>query len=191
MLFHIKKDKDNRLNTDKLLKLSALLALAIIMGYVEYLIPIPIGIPGIKLGLSNVVTLICLCLYSEKEAFLVLFLRIFLSGLLFGNFYSVLFGSMGGTLSFICMFAAFMINGRKSDGIFSITGISMIGGVTHNIGQIVTAAFVINEVRVIYYLPVLMIAGLVTGALTGVLSVYVLRPLGGSTDQSFTGKDRI
>ena len=172
-------DNEHFLNkTDRLLSLSAFLALALIAGYVEYLIPIPVGIPGIKLGLSNVVILICLVICGGREAFIVLILKIFLSGLLFGNYFSTMFSLFGGLLSFAGMYAAFMINGKEERLKLSLIGISMTGGVLHNVGQIICAAFIIKELKVISYLPVLMPAGLLAGGLTGMLSVYVIKPLG-------------
>ncbi|MCR4741085.1 MAG: Gx transporter family protein [Lachnospiraceae bacterium] len=157
--------------------MSALLALSLIIGYVEYLIPLPVGIPGVKPGIANVIVLICLMFYGWKEAFLILLLRIFLQGFLFGNFFGTVFSLFGGILAFLAMSGAYALNGEDERLKLSIIGISMIGGVFHNIGQTLAAAVLIDELRVISYLPVLMSAGLLSGALTGVLAFYLKRPL--------------
>lgn len=140
------------------------LALALILSYVESLIPFSFGIPGIKLGLPNLV--VVLLMYRErngtKEALCVNFLRIILAGFLFSNLYAVLYALAGALVSFFVMFF-----GRKM-GCFSVIGVSVLGGVFHNIGQIVVAMFVVETVYVGYYLPFLIAAGTVTGAVLGV-----------------------
>jgi heptaprenyl diphosphate synthase len=140
------------------------LAVALILSYVESLIPLSIGIPGIKLGLPNAV--VVLLLYEKgniKEAALVNVLRIILSGFLFGSLYSILYALSGAVCSFIVMLVV-----RKLR-CFTVIGVSVTGGVFHNIGQIAVAAFVVESTAVVYYLPFLIIAGTLTGALLGVV----------------------
>ncbi len=151
-------------------ELGFLLAIALILSYVESLIPFTFGIPCIKLGLPNLI--VVLLLYGGKtpgsgarEALLVNILRIFLSGFMFGNLYAILYALSGA----VCSFGA-MVFARKCK-CFSMIGVSVLGGVFHNMGQIVTAMVVVETFAVVYYLPVLIIAGVVTGAALGVLGM--------------------
>ena len=155
----------------KTVELGFFLALALILGYVESLIPFSFGIPGIKLGLPNLI--VVLLLYqgegNAKEALLVNMLRIVLSGFLFSNLYTILYALAGALLSFVAMIAGKRLN------CFSMIGVSVLGGVFHNIGQIVVAMFVVETFYVGYYLPFLIVAGTVTGAVLGVAAME-LRP---------------
>ena len=146
-------------------------ALALIFSYVETLIPIQFGIPGAKLGLANLVIVIVLYKTDWKEALLLSVVRIVLSGFIFGNLFSIIYSLAGGTLSLAVMAAI-----RKDKG-FSVIGVSMAGGVCHNIGQLIVAMIVVQTYQVGYYLPVLLIAGLATGTLIGVISSGVLKRL--------------
>ena len=146
-------------------------ALALIFSYVETLIPINFGIPGAKLGLANLVIVIVLYKMGGKEALLLSVTRIVLSGFLFGNLFAILYSLAGGLFSLAVMG---LVKRRKS---FSIIGVSMAGGVTHNIGQLIVAMLVVKTYQVGYYLPVLMMAGLATGTLIGVISREVLKRL--------------
>ena len=146
-------------------------ALALIFSYVETLIPINFGIPGAKLGLANLVIVIVLYKTGGKEALLLSVTRIVLSGFLFGNLFAILYSLAGGLFSLAVMG---LVKRRKS---FSIIGVSMAGGVTHNIGQLIVAMLVVETYQVGYYLPVLMMAGLATGTLIGVISREVLKRL--------------
>lgn len=139
-------------------------ALSILMGYVEFMIPIPVPIPGVKLGLANVIVIIMLYFMDTKSAFFVSLIRVLLSGLLFAGFAGLLYSLAGAMLSFLVMAAL------KKTGRFSIVGISVSGGVFHNVGQIVVAALVVENVRMAYYLPFLLISGVVTGFLIGIVA---------------------
>lgn len=144
-------------------------SLALILSYVETLIPISFGIPGIKLGLANLVIVIVLYTYGEKEAFLLSVTRILLSGFLFGNLSMILYSMSGGIFSL-----AIMVLLCKTGG-FSIQGVSIAGGVFHNIGQLLLAMMIVETYQVGYYFPVLLISGLVTGLLIGIVSREVLK----------------
>lgn len=146
-------------------------ALAIIFSAVERLIPLPIPAPGVKLGLANVVVVIFLYAFGEKPALFVSVLRIVITGFLFGNGWSVLYSLAGGLASFAAMAA-----GRRSR-LFSVTGVSVLGGVFHNAGQIAVAAAATRSVKLFYYLPVLIAAGELTGVLIGCVAHYTLRHL--------------
>lgn len=142
--------------------------MAMIFSYVEALIPISFGVPGIKLGLANLVVLSGLYRMKPTEVLSVSVARILLIGFLFGNGMSIIYSLSGGLLSFLVMFLL-----RKAGG-FSVVGVSIAGGASHNIGQILVAAAVLKSSGVFYYLPVLIIAGIVTGALMGILTQRVL-----------------
>lgn len=144
-------------------ELGLMLALALILSYVESLIPFSFGIPGIKLGLPNLIVL--LLLYGgrgEREALLVNGLRVILSGFLFSNLYAILYALAGAVFSFAAMYI-----GRRMK-CFSMVGVSVLGGVFHNIGQLLVAMAVVETFAVAYYVPFLLAAGTVTGALLGV-----------------------
>ena len=144
-------------------------ALALILSYVETLIPISFGVPGIKLGLANLVIVIVLYTYGGREALLLSVTRILLSGFLFGSLSMIFYSLAGGVLSL-----AVMVFQRRLGG-FSVQGISMAGGVFHNIGQLLLAMVVVETYQVGYYVPVLLISGLVTGLVIGVISGEVLK----------------
>ncbi len=146
-------------------------ALALIFSYVESLIPINFGIPGVKLGLANLVIVIALYKMKLSEVFLLDIVRVLLSGFLFGNYFSILYSLAGCLLSLLVMVLL------KRTGGFSVMGVSMAGGVAHNVGQLIVAALVVETFSIIYYIPVLLIAGLVTGFLIGFISSEMLKRL--------------
>ena len=144
-------------------------ALALIFSYVETLIPINFGIPGVKLGLANLIIVIVLYQTGWREALLLSVTRIVLAGFLFGSLFSILYSLAGGLLSLAVM--AFI---KRYKG-FSVIGVSIAGGVSHNVGQLAVAMLAVSTWQIGYYLPVLLIAGLLTGALIGVVSREVLK----------------
>lgn len=146
-------------------------ALALIFSYVESLIPIHFGVPGIKLGLANLLIVIFLYKRNAKEALLLSVIRIVLSGFLFANLFSILYSLAGGILSLAVM--AYL----KKRGTFSVVGISIAGGVAHNLGQLVVAMLVVETYRVGYYFPVLLMAGVLTGMLIGIVAAEILKRL--------------
>ena len=149
-----------------------LTALALIFSYVEFLVPLPIPVPGIKLGLANIVAVVCLYLLGEKYAFFINCTRIALAALLFGSLFSALYALAGGIISFAAMALL------KRTGIFSVCGVSMAGGVFHNLAQLTVAAFLVETAQVYYYFPVLLLSGMATGIGIGVLATLILRSLG-------------
>lgn len=146
-------------------------ALALIFSYVETLIPINFGIPGVKLGLANLIIVVALYKLPLQEVYLLSIVRILLSGFIFGNYFSILYSLAGGLLSLSVMALL------KRWNSFSVMGISVAGGVFHNVGQMTVAMLVVETFSVAYYFPVLMIAGLVTGLLIGILSNEMLKRL--------------
>lgn len=153
--------------------LGVFIALALICSYVESLIPFYFGIPGVKLGLTNIVVVIMLYTIGEKEAFVVSMLRIVLAGFLFGNLFSILYSLAGGLLSFLVMYLI------KKFGLLGVVPVSVCGGISHNIGQIVVAAFVVENYNIFYYIPVLLIAGTITGFLIGIVGQEIILRLKG------------
>lgn len=146
-------------------------ALAFVFSYLESLIPFNFGIPGIKLGLANLVIVTALYTVGEKQAFAVSVIRILLAGLTFGGVFSLVYSLAGGILSYCAMLLA------KRCKALSVTGVSLVGGATHNIGQIAAAAVVMETYRIVYYLPVLLLTGAVTGAVIGIVSTLIINRL--------------
>lgn len=151
------------------------LALALICSYVESLIPFYFGVPGVKLGLTNIVVVLLLYTIGAKEAFGISVMRILLAGFLFGNPFSILYSLSGGLLSFLVMYLL-----KKTEKLKVIT-VSVAGGLMHNMGQLLVAALVVENYHVLYYLPVLLIAGFVTGFLIGILSQEIIIRIGKRT----------
>lgn len=146
-------------------------ALALIFSYVETLIPFQIGIPGVKLGLANLIIVIALYKMNLKETYMLSVTRVVLSGFIFANMFSIIYSLAGGLLSLTVMALL------KKKGGFSIMGISIAGGVFHNIGQLIVAMIVVETFSVAYYVPVLLISGLVTGMVIGIVSGEMLKRL--------------
>ena len=161
--------KGNIMNQKKIANLGLFAAVAIIFGYVESLIPFFAGIPGMKLGLANLAVLFILEKYTWKEAALVSVIRIFVIGFMFGNLFSILYSLAGAALSLTIMTLM-----KKKSG-FSILGISVAGGVSHNIGQLLIACLITMTSGLIYYAPALLISGVITGLLIGTLTNEVLK----------------
>lgn len=139
-------------------------SLAILMGYVEMLIPMPLLVPGMKLGLANVIIVIVLYFMDAKAAFFISVVRVVLSGLMFAGFAGLLYSLAGAILSFSIM--VFM----KKTSMFSIIGVSVAGGVFHNVGQIIVATLVVENLKLMYYLPFLIFFGVATGTMIGVVA---------------------
>lgn len=162
--------------TKKIAYSAMLVALGIIFSYVELLIPFSFGVPGIKLGLANLVIVVGIFLLPKLQVLGVLVARIILVAFLFGNMSSLLYSLAGGLCSFSVMCLLIRMKG------FSQIGISMAGGVFHNVGQVLVAACVVESTAVFYYMPVLLIAGLLTGGVIGLVgqrvSVYLIKNKG-------------
>ena len=159
--------RDSRTASRKIALCAMLMAIAMIFSYVEVLIPINLGVPGIKLGIANLVVVVGLFFLPAGEVLMISVARILLMGYLFGNGMSILYSLAGGLLSFLVM----LLKHIKG---FSITGVSIAGGVTHNVAQICVAALVVQNRKLFYYLPALLVAGVITGMLIGILSDRIL-----------------
>ena len=157
-------------DTRKLVLLSIFVASSMILSYVESTLP-PLfpQIPGIKIGLANIVVLLTLYLFSWKEAFFVSLIRVFAMALIFGNFMSFTYSLAGAVASI------FVMSLLKKIRIFSALGVSIAGALFHNAGQVAVAIFMLDTVEIGYYMIVLAVSGAVAGVLTGILAETLLK----------------
>lgn len=155
------------MTTKRVAYCALLTALAMIFGYVEALIPFGFGIPGVKLGLANIVIVLALYMLPACQVFAIQLMRIVLVSFLFGNLSMMLYSLAGGMLSLVVML---LLNRRD---VFSITGVSIAGGVSHNIGQLIVATLVVQNLKIMFYFPIMIMAGLITGCLIGVLACRI------------------
>lgn len=156
--------------TQKLTLAALLIAVMIVLGYVESLIPIS-SVPGIKLGLSNCVLLIALYWLGVRISFEMMVVKVVLLGFLFGNPMMILYSLAGGALSLTVM--TLLVNRRS----ISPIGVGVAGGVTHNIGQVAVALFVLQTPSLLYYLGILMPVGAGMGFLTGTVAKMLMRTM--------------
>ncbi len=157
------RESKYNMKTSKIPLYGVLIALALILSYVESQIPAFVAIPGMKLGLTNIVVLSALYLLGDKSAMMINTFRIVVVSILFGNAMSFAFSIVGGMLSTLVMIIL------KKSGKFRIIGISAAGGITHNIGQIITAIVLLGTTAIAWYLPILWISGIVSGIIIGVI----------------------
>ena len=148
-----------------------LTALAFVFSYIESLLPINLGIPGVKLGLANLVVIVALYTMGLRAAFTLSLVRIILAGFTFGNPASMVYSLAGGMLSLLVM-----VLGRKAK-LFSVTGVSVLGGVFHNVGQILVAMLVMENANLAYYLPVLVLSRTAAGVLIGIMAAILVKRL--------------
>ncbi len=154
----------------KLTFMAVLLAAALTVFVAEAQLPPPVPIPGVKLGLANVVTLAAIVWLGRKEAAAVLFLRIIIGSIFAGQAVSFIYSAAGGLVCFCVMAAVFPLMGKER-----LWAVSVLGAVGHNVGQIAAAAFVMSVWQVVVYLPVLIASGIITGAFTGLAAQLVIK----------------
>lgn len=159
----IQADKRQKFMESDVALYGMFISVAAVMSYVESLIPLRLPAPGMKLGLANIVTVWVLYSMGIKPAAIISALRVLLVGFLFGNLYSILFSFAGAAASMGVMYAV------KKIKHFSVIGVSIAGGVTHNLAQTVVAMLVLENARIAYYLPALIIGGVAAGIAIGVL----------------------
>lgn len=165
------KPANRHLNVKKLSEIALMVTLALIFSYVEAIIPYNPGIPGIKLGIANIVAIIALYKFSWREAVTVNAIRIIIAGLLFNGVFGAIYSMAGSLVSLLGMVIL------KKTKLFSVAGVSMAGGVLHNVGQLLVAAFIIEDVRIFFYFPVLLFSGLIAGLAIGIAADIILRRL--------------
>lgn len=166
-----KKQIHKRYETRYLMYLSLLTTLALVLGLVERNIPVPFMTPGAKLGLANLVTV--LAIYSlprKRDVLLVIISRLLLMSIFGGGVSALMYSTVGALLSFLIM--NFIKIGLKSK--VSVIGVSAAGAVFHNIGQVMVACFIVDNIGVMLYLPFLSLAGIVTGCFVGLCAQYIL-----------------
>lgn len=152
------------LDTKKMVTLSSLIAVAMILSYIESLVPAFVAVPGVKMGLSNIATVFALYTLGWPYAICVSVVRVFLSSLLFGNFVSLIYSLSGAALALLVMILL-----KKLDS-FSSVGVSVAGGVCHNAGQIIAACIVMQNAAISLYIIPLIISGTLSGVLIGLVS---------------------
>ena len=156
------------MKTKKVAMLGLTIALAMIMSYIEALVPLSFAVPGIKMGLANIVIIFVLYKIGTKEAILVSLIRVILVSLLFSNVMAMAYSIAGAVLSLSVMWIL-----KKTDK-FSFVGVSIAGGIMHNVGQIIMAVILLGTEQIALYLPVLIITGTVTGVVIGIVAGLVI-----------------
>ena len=156
------------MKTKKVAMLGLCIALAMIMSYIEALVPLSFAVPGIKMGLANIVIIFVLYKLGTKEAILVSLIRVILVSLLFSNVMAMAYSIAGAVLSLLVMWIL-----KKTDK-FSVVGVSVAGGIMHNVGQIIMAVILLGTEQIALYLPVLIITGTATGVVIGIVAGLVI-----------------
>lgn len=159
-------------NTKRLTTLSLFTVIALTIFIVESAIPVPVPIPGIKLGLANIITLVILCNYPPQDAFIVLFVRIFLSAVFSGQMMTLFYSALGGLF---CFFMMWFINRLLAGHFLFIT--SIFGALAHNAGQLLAAYLITRNLGVLSYLPFLALSGVITGLFTGLCAHFAQKYL--------------
>ncbi|HIV80784.1 MAG TPA: Gx transporter family protein [Candidatus Avanaerovorax faecigallinarum] len=142
-------------------------ALALIFSYIEAILPLSTGIPGVKLGIANLVVILALYNMNFRYAMGINVIRILVAGLLFNGLFGALYSLAGGVVSLTVMWLL------KRTGLFSMAGVSMAGGVAHNMGQLLVASALVSNLKMFVYLPVLMFSGIAAGILIGITASVV------------------
>ncbi|MBC2728485.1 Gx transporter family protein [Desulfosporosinus sp.] len=136
---------------------------AILISFLESLIPIPVPIPGVKLGLGNIITMIGIAFLGFKDVLFIVIVRSFVVAILTRGIMMLVFSLTGGLLSALVMWLLY----KKFSKLFSIKGISIAGAIVHSTAQIVVASIILGQVVVMFYLPILLISSIITGLITG------------------------
>jgi heptaprenyl diphosphate synthase len=155
------------MKTKRIAFLGLFVALAFVLSYIEFMLPLSIGIPGAKIGIANLAVMVTLYTVGEKNAIALSIIRVVLVGLTFGNISMMMYSLAGAALSLFAMLLA------RKIGKLSMTGVSVLGGVFHNVGQIIVAMLVLETKSLLYYLPFLIIVGTITGVVIGIVSSLI------------------
>ena len=157
------------MNTKNITMYGLFTALAMIMSLIEILMPIPRPGPGIKVGFPNLIILFVLYRFGAKTAIAVSLVRVLLVSLLFGNFLGLAYSLAGAVLSLVVMILL------KATDMFSTLGVSVVGGIFHNVGQIIVACILMSTSEISYYMPVLIITGTAAGIVVGIASHLLIK----------------
>lgn len=160
-------------HTKKIMILSLLVSQALVLSMIERLIPNPVPIPGVKLGLANIISLFTIVTFGIKDTLIVLILRVLLASMFTGGVSSFLYSISGGMLSTFVMWIMYHYFYDR----FSFMSISILGAVFHNIAQLIIASIVIDDIRIFYYFPILIISAIITGILIGITAKYTIKPI--------------
>ena len=156
------------MKTKKIAVLALAIALAMILSFVESQIPAFVAIPGVKVGLANIAVVFVLYKLGWKEAVLISLVRVFMVSVLFGTAVSLFYSVAGAVLSLTGMVLL------KKTGLFSTVAVSVTGGVLHNVGQILMACLLLETNVIVYYLPFLILSGVIAGVVIGVVSAIMV-----------------
>ena len=164
------------MNTRKLTRIAILTAMAIILHIAEGMIPVPLPVPGVKLGFANIITLTAIALFGLRKAMTVVVLRTVLSSLLTGTFFSVSFAMSfsGGVAAALLMAFLWKLSQKAPNPLFSTVGISIAGALAHNLTQLLAASLIMATGGIFFYLPVMLISSIPTGILIGILAKLLL-----------------
>ena len=178
---HTYNDNPRPLSPQQLAAIGMLSALALVLSFLESLIPVQPCLPGIKLGLANLVIVFALYRMNVHSALLINTVRILLAGLLFSGLFGLLYSAAGAAASLAAMTLLLQINRKREQAgksiLFSIFGVSMTGGVFHNLGQLLVAILFLSSLNLIYYLPVMIMSGIVMGLINGMIARLLLQKL--------------
>ncbi len=157
------------MNTGKIAKTGMLLAISLVLSYLEMLLPVTIAVPGVKIGLANIITMFLLYRTDFKSTFMFVCVRVVLAGILFSGVSGIIYSLAGG------MACVLVMSVLKRFSFFSVLGVSVAGAIAHNVGQIVVAVIVMENIHIAYYLPVLCISGVISGLLVGYLAFVIMK----------------
>ena len=157
------------MKSQRIARYALLTALAMVLSWLESMVPVATAVPGVKLGLTNLVVIFALYRMRLRDAAAISLIRVLLVSMTFGNAYSFAYSFAGAVLSLAVMTLL-----KKTEK-FSMLGVSVAGGVSHNVGQILVAMTVLETAGLIYYLPVLMISGIVAGVCIGVVGAIITK----------------
>ena len=178
---HTHNDNQKKLSPQQLATMGMLSALALALSFLESLVPFQPGLPGVKLGLANLVIVFALYRMNVHSALFINTVRILLSSLLFSGLFGLLYSAAGAAASLAAMTLLLQINRKREQAgksiLFSIFGVSMTGGVFHNLGQLLVAILFLSSLNLIYYLPVMIISGIVMGLINGMIARLLLQKL--------------
>lgn len=158
-------------STKRIVMIALMVTIALILSIIEGSLPLPMIVPGAKIGLANIVTMICIVLMTTRDAFTVLILRIVLSSIFVGGFSGFIYSLSGGVLSFLMMYLVIRLIGKK----VSMIGIGVTGAYFHSAGQVIAASIILQNIRIMSYLPFLLIASIFAGIFIGLASDNLIK----------------
>ncbi len=156
------------MNTQRIAKTGMLLSISLVLSYLEMLLPVLVAVPGVKIGLANIITMFLLYRTDMKRTLAFTCVRVLIAGILFSGVSGIIYSLSGG------IFCVVVMSLLKRCSIFSVLGVSMAGAIAHNMGQIFIAILIMENIHIVYYLPVLCISGVISGLLVGYLAFMIM-----------------